>query len=240
MRTMLSRAAMPLLLVSSILSGCATTSSTGDAPLNQENWPICSLLGAAVGGGLGAIESSTAAAYGAGAGLIAGSLICYTLDGDQDNDGVHDRRDRCADTPENTAVFPDGCAQPVYPAAVAEEPAPPQDEVIVLSDQVLFAFDSAELTPDANDLLADIANRLNSNDVIAVKVTGHTDSVGSEAYNQGLSERRAQSVVAFLISQGVASDKISAQGDGESNPVADNDTDAGRAKNRRVEIYVDR
>ncbi len=240
MRTRLSRAAIPLLLVSSVLSGCASTTSTGDEPLNRENWPICTLLGAVAGGGLGAIESSTAAAYGAGFGAIAGSLICYALDGDQDKDGVHDRRDRCADTPENTSVFPDGCPYPVYPAA-AEEPAPvAQDEVIVLSDQVLFAFDSAELTSNAKDLLADIANRLSSGDVISAKVIGHTDSVGSDAYNLGLSERRAQSVVTFLVSQGVDSNKISAEGVGESNPVADNDTDAGRAKNRRVEIYVDR
>ncbi|MNY77910.1 Outer membrane porin F precursor [compost metagenome] len=69
---------------------------------------------------------------------------------------------------------------------------------------------------------------------------GHTDSVGSDAYNQGLSERRAASVVDYLIGQGVAAEKLSSQGFGESKPIEDNGTDAGRAQNRRVEIHVDR
>ncbi|MDT4885035.1 Outer membrane protein A [compost metagenome] len=69
---------------------------------------------------------------------------------------------------------------------------------------------------------------------------GHTDNVGSDHYNQGLSERRAQSVADFLASQGVPADKLTSQGLGESQPVADNDSDEGRAQNRRVEIQVDR
>lgn len=88
MRTRLSRAALPLLLVSSVLSGCVTTSSTGDAPLNQGNWPICTAIGGLAGGGLGAIESSAWAAGGAVAGAVVGTLICYAQDGDQDGDGV--------------------------------------------------------------------------------------------------------------------------------------------------------
>lgn len=179
-------------MVSSVLSGCATTSSTGDAPLNQGNWPLCSAIGALAGGGLGAIESSTWAAGGAVAGALLGAIICYAQDGDEDGDGVFDRRDRCPGTPAGTAVGHNGCPLPQYPASVAAEPAmeqQAQDEVIVLSDlgNVLFAFDSAELTAEARRLLADVSTRLTGASLVAVNVGGHTDSVGSDAYNQGLS-----------------------------------------------------
>lgn len=243
MRTRPSQAVLSLLLVSSVLSGCVSTSSTGDAALNQRNWPICSLIGGAVGGGLGAIESSAWAGGGAVAGALAGGLICYAQDGDQDNDGVHDRRDRCADTPAGSHVFPNGCPYKDDPAAapVVEEPAP-QDEVIVLSDlgNVLFAFDSAELTSEASAVLDQVASRLTGANLVSVRVVGHTDSVGSDGYNQGLSERRAASVVSYLSSHGVPAEKLSSSGQGESQPVADNGTDEGRAQNRRVELFVDR
>ncbi len=210
--------------------------------LNQGNWPICSLIGGLTGGGLGAIESSAWAAGGAAIGALTGGLVCYAQDGDADADGVFDRRDSCPDTPPNTPVNPNGCPLPQYPV-VAQEPVPAaRDEVIVLSDlgNVLFAFDSAELTAQAKGLLADVSNRLTSANLIGVKVAGHTDSVGSTAYNQGLSERRAQSVVDFLVSQGVPANKLTTVGYGESQAVADNATDAGRAQNRRVELHVDR
>lgn len=244
MRTHLLKV-IPFLLVSSVLSGCATTSSTGDAPLNQGNWPLCSAIGALAGGGLGAIESSTWAAGGAVAGAVLGTIICYAQDGDEDDDGVFDRRDRCPGTPAGTPVHHNGCPLPQYPASVAEEPPMEpqvQDEVIVLSDlgNVLFAFDSAELTGEAKRLLADVATRLTGANLVAVKVVGHTDSIGSDAYNQGLSERRARSVADFLVAQGVPADKLSTEGRGESQPVADNGSDAGRAENRRVELYVSR
>ena len=92
MRTQFSKAVVSFLLVSSVLSGCASTSSTGDAALNQGNWPICSAIGALAGGGLGAIESSAWAGGGAAIGALFGGLICYAQDGDEDGDGVHDRQ----------------------------------------------------------------------------------------------------------------------------------------------------
>lgn len=245
MRNSLSRV-LPLLLVSSVLSGCVTTSSTGDAPLNQGNWPLCSALGALAGGGLGAIESSAWAAGGAVAGALVGTLICYAQDGDEDGDGVFDRRDRCPGTPADTPVQHNGCPLPQYPVAAAADPQPvtpaPQDEVIVLSDlgSVLFAFDSAELTADARTLLADVATRLTGASLVSVRVVGHTDSVGSDAYNQGLSERRARSVAHYLGDHGVPAGKLSTEGRGESQPVVDNGSDAGRAQNRRVELHVSR
>jgi len=237
--TALTKAALPVLLVASLLSGCATHSD-GGAPLNQRTWPICSLLGGAVGGGLGAIESSAWAGGGAALGAIAGGLICYAQDGDEDGDGVFDRRDRCPDTPANTPVSHTGCPLPQYPAYEKPVEPEPVQEVITLSDQgsVLFAFDSAELTPAAQQQLQALVGKLSNPAVAQVRVVGHTDSKGTDAYNQSLSERRASSAAEYLINQGVSPQKITSQGKGESEPVADNETDAGRAQNRRVELHL--
>lgn len=236
-----SRALLPVLLVSSVLSGCATTSD-GSSPLNQRTWPVCSVLGGLAGGGLGAIESGAWAAGGGLAGAVAGGLICYALDGDEDGDGVFDRRDRCPDTPANTPVKHNGCPLPNYPAVVkTPEPIPPAaPQVITLSDagDVLFEFDRSDLTPAARTELTALMPQLMAADVVSIKVVGHTDSKGTDAYNQSLSERRAASVVAFVLSQGVPTSKLSSEGRGESEPVDTNDTDAGRAKNRRVEIHL--
>jgi outer membrane protein OmpA-like peptidoglycan-associated protein len=80
--------------------------------------------------------------------------------------------------------------------------------------------------------------RLQGADVSSIKVVGHTDNVGTDAYNQTLSERRANSVADYLLSQGVAPNKVSSEGKGESEPVAENDTEEGRAKNRRVDLHI--
>lgn len=236
-----SRSVLPVLLLGSLLTGCATHSD-GTAPLNQRTWPICSLLGGLVGGGLGAIESAGWAGGGAALGIVTGGLICYAQDGDEDSDGVFDRRDRCPDTPENTEVDHRGCPLPVYPAATkAPEPAP-QTEVITLSDagDVLFDFDKSDLTPAATAQLDTLMDKLRNADVVSIKVIGHTDSKGSDAYNQALSERRASSVASYLLSQGLAPNKLTSEGRGESEPVADNATDEGRAQNRRVELHINR
>lgn len=233
----ITKAALPVLVAASLLSGCATHSD-GSAPLNQRTWPICSLLGGAVGGGLGAIESSAWAGGGAVLGALAGGLICYAQDGDEDGDGVFDRRDRCPDTPANTPVSHNGCPLPQYPPS--EKAPAPAPEVITLNDQgsVMFAYDSADLTPGAQQQLRTLMGKLNDPSVASIKVIGHTDSRGSDAYNQGLSERRASSVAEYLISQGLAPQKITSQGRGEQEPIASNETDAGRAQNRRVELHL--
>ncbi|KNX79724.1 membrane protein [Pseudomonas sp. 250J] len=235
----LSKAALPLVVATSLLTGCATHSD-GSAPLNQRTWPICSLLGGLVGGGLGAIESSAWAAGAGAAGAIAGGLICYAQDGDEDGDGVFDRRDRCPDTPAGTQVNHMGCPLPQYPASAPQPEPAATPEVITLDDQgqVLFAFDSAELTQGAQQRLQGLLPKLNDPGVASVKVIGFTDSVGSDSYNQRLSERRANGVAEYLISQGLALNKVTSQGRGESEPVADNDTDEGRSRNRRVELHL--
>lgn len=235
----LSKAALPLVVATSLITGCATHSD-GSAPLNQRTWPICSLLGGLVGGGLGAIESSSWAAGAGVAGAIAGGLICYAQDGDEDGDGVFDRRDRCPDTPAGTQVNHMGCPLPQYPASAPQPEPTATPEVITLDDegQVLFAFDSAELTQGAQQRLQGLLPKLNDPSVTSVKVIGFTDSVGSDSYNQRLSERRASGVAEYLISQGLAPNKVTSQGRGESEPVADNDTDEGRSRNRRVELHL--
>jgi outer membrane protein OmpA-like peptidoglycan-associated protein len=237
--THLTRTVLPVLLLGSLLTGCATHSD-GTAPLNQRTWPICSVIGGLVGGGLGAIESGGWAAGGAALGILTGGLICYAQDGDEDGDGVFDRRDRCPGTPANTPVEHHGCPLPQYPASVKAEPV--QSEVITLSDagDVLFAFNQSDLTPAAKSQLDSIMGKLQDADVVTIKVVGHTDSVGSDAYNQALSERRASSVAQYLLSQGVAPAKLTSEGKGESQPIADNATDEGRAKNRRVELHINR
>lgn len=239
--SVLSRSVLPVLLAGSLLTGCATHSD-GSAPLNQRTWPICSVIGGLVGGGLGAIENGGWAAGGAALGILTGGLICYAQDGDEDGDGVFDRRDRCPDTPPNTPVDHRGCPLPQYP--VTEKPAEPapQSEVIILSDagNVLFAFDKSDLTPAAKSQLDALMDKLRNTDVVSIKVIGHTDSKGTDAYNQALSERRASSVAAYLLSQGLAPEKLTSEGRGEREPIADNETEEGRAQNRRVELHINR
>ncbi|MGH8462808.1 MAG: OmpA family protein, partial [Pseudomonas sp.] len=86
--------------------------------------------------------------------------------------------------------------------------------------------------------LQSLMSKLNDPGVVNIKIMGHTDSQGADDYNQALSERRASSVAEYLISQGLAPSKVTSQGRGEREPVADNDTEAGRAQNRRVDLHL--
>jgi len=113
------------------------------------------------------------------------------------------------------------------------------DEIVVtMAQDILFATDSATLRPDLRRDLQAIAANLQRYPDSAIIVTGHTDSTGTMAYNQSLSERRADSVAAVLIESGVSSRRVVARGAGQTRPVASNDTAAGRAQNRRVEIVI--
>ncbi|WP_447788605.1 OmpA family protein [Pseudomonas farris] len=227
------RTALPLVLLTSVLTGCAG--------LQKTDWPTCAAVGGVIGAGLGATEST---AWAGGGALFVGSMAaayCWVHgDGDEDGDGVPDSRDKCPGTPKGVQVDADGCPPPA-PAPVVEETAVVKEEVIVIRD-VHFQFDSAKLTPADKDVLSTIATRLKQESSSAqLTVTGHTDSVGSDAYNQKLSDRRAHSVVEYLISQGVPrSSFVSVTGAGESQPVADNKTADGRAMNRRTEIKINR
>jgi outer membrane protein OmpA-like peptidoglycan-associated protein len=103
---------------------------------------------------------------------------------------------------------------------------------------VTFAFDSAALNPQFNDVLAKVAQTLTEFDQTVIQIAGHTDSTGAHAYNMKLSEQRAGSVKSFLAGRGVPTQRMQTVGAGPDHPIADNSTEAGRAENRRVEITI--
>ena len=130
------------------------------------------------------------------------------------------------------------CRDAVY-AALAELEAPVEEALpdrISLSADVLFDFDKAEIKPEFTAEIDAAAELLLANPDVTVRIDGHTDSIGTEEYNQGLSERRAEAVAAYLEAAGVSRDRMTVAGFGETQPVASNDTAEGRALNRRVEI----
>jgi len=104
---------------------------------------------------------------------------------------------------------------------------------------VLFDFDKSAIKPEAAAILDRLVTFMNENKEKKVSLAGHTDSIGTEAYNLKLSERRVNSVRDYVVKKGVAGSRVSGQGFGESKPIADNRTKEGRAKNRRVEIKVE-
>jgi OOP family OmpA-OmpF porin len=121
----------------------------------------------------------------------------------------------------------------VVPAPVALVPAPaavlPMPQKMSFSADALFAFDKSELKPDGKVMLEDLARQLKGASYDAIFVTGHADRLGRDAYNQKLSERRADTVKAFLVSQNIAADRVSAKGMGETQPV----TKAGDCKGNK-------
>lgn len=178
-------------------------------------------------------------------------------DPDSDGDGVVDSKDKCPGTPAGRKVNADGCeldsdgdgivdgvdkCPTVYaktadgcplPAAAAE-PAPVPQKLAL--EGVNFDYDQASLRPESQGKLDEAAETLNKWGTVNVEVAGHTDSMGGDEYNMDLSQQRAEAVRNYLIGKGVAAERLTAKGYGESQPVADNDTDEGRFKNRRVEL----
>lgn len=131
---------------------------------------------------------------------------------------------------------PPSCDSPATAGAGAMAGCGPGDQFVLRG--VNFEFDQARLTTNAKALLDPVATELVARPAIDIEIQGHTDSKGTDAYNQKLSERRAQSVVQYLEDKGVAGSRMEAVGYGESRPVADNATDEGRELNRRVELKV--
>jgi len=117
------------------------------------------------------------------------------------------------------------------------KPKPVAEKVTFAAD-VLFDFDKSVVKPDGKSKLDDLANKVRGINLEVVIGIGHADSIGSDAYNQKLSVRRAESVKAYMVSKGIEPNRIYTEGKGEKQPVADNKTREGRAKNRRVEIEV--
>jgi outer membrane protein OmpA-like peptidoglycan-associated protein len=110
--------------------------------------------------------------------------------------------------------------------------------VVTFDTGILFDFDSSQLRPTARSNLQQLADNLARHERTDVLILGHTDSTGSEDYNQRLSERRASSAANYVISLGVAGERVSTRGMGETDPVASNDTADGRQQNRRVEVVI--
>lgn len=144
---------------------------------------------------------------------------------DSDNDGVPDQNDRCPGTLQGLATDNRGCAATAAQSSVRLE-------------GVTFELDSARLTAAATQTLRRVAEALRGEPNLRAEIAGHTDSTGSDEYNQRLSQQRAESALEFLVSQGIDRSRLVARGYGETRPVADNGTAAGRERNRRVEFNV--
>jgi OOP family OmpA-OmpF porin len=170
---------------------------------------------------------------------------------DQDRDGVLDASDRCPFTPEGIEVDSNGCALDAdgdgVPDYLDKCPGTPAGTVVdtngcglalVKLSGIHFKFDSASLTADAKGILDRAISSIKANESQNLVVEGHTDSTGPDTYNLGLSQRRAKSVVNYLVSKGINGSRLNAKGLGENSPAASNATREGRAANRRVEIYA--
>lgn len=151
-------------------------------------------------------------------------------------------------TPATAAPGCDGAIVPVVapapaPAPVAAAPAvvpvaPPAATKVTYAADAFFDFDKSVIKPAGKEKLDDLIGKIKEINLEVIIAVGHTDSVGSDSYNQKLSVRRSEAVKAYLVSKGIDASRVYTEGKGEKQPVASNKTAEGRAKNRRVEIEV--
>ncbi len=152
-------------------------------------------------------------------------------DPDRDKDGIPNEIDACPDLPGPKSNDPrtSGCPRVFI-----------KNSQIQILEQPKFDFDKASIRPESDSLLTEVAKVMNEHpEVKHVRVEGHTDSIGSSAYNKKLSGQRAQSVVNWLVAQGVARERLTSVGMGKESPMVPNDSDANRALNRRVEFHIE-
>jgi len=171
---------------------------------------------------------------------------------DSDGDGVSDGKDKCPNTPKGAKVGPDGCELdgdkdgvvdrldecPNSAAGVQVDIKGCEIKAVIRLPGVNFQTNSDRLVAGAANVLNDAVATLKKNPTITVEVAGHTDSDGAADYNESLSTRRAATVRDYLATNGIAGDRMSVRGYGESQPVADNTTRAGKAQNRRVVLRI--
>ncbi len=204
------------LTVALLATGCAT----------HRRWGMC-----AVGGGL----------LGATAGGVGAGVIRYN----SGSNGVASDRTTAAASAIGAATggiigavlghyICDPIDEPVAQAAPVEAPPAAGTEILELRG-THFAFDSAKLKPEGEAILDQAVAVMNKHPQITVSIEGHTDSIGSDAYNMGLGQRRADSVESYLVAQGISACRLSTVSFGEGKPAASNDTEEGRAQNRRIE-----
>jgi outer membrane protein OmpA-like peptidoglycan-associated protein len=202
-------------LVALLVSACATNPETGQREMTKTGKGAA--IGAAAGAVLGGVsggDRGKRAAIGAAAGAAIGAGVGKYMQNQEEK-----LRQQTAGT--GVEVSRQG-----------------NDVVLNMPSHVTFATDSAQISPAFQSTLDQVASTISEYADTRVQIAGHTDSTGSESYNQQLSERRAQAVANYLIGRGVAGSRISTVGYGETQPVASNDTVEGRQQNRRVEIVL--
>lgn len=200
----------------SLTSACVTNPETGNQRISKA---AIGGIGGVVGGYLlgdilGGRNDRTAKIVGAGLGGLAGAGIGYYMDEQEKK-----LREQTAGTGIDVTREGDNL-------------------ILNMPSNVTFAVDSSAIQPNFQETLGSVANTLSQYEKSYVDIFGHTDSTGSDAYNQSLSVRRADSVANFLSNSGVQRARLATQGFGESQPVASNSTEEGRAANRRVEIKI--
>lgn len=201
-------AVVAITLAGGSLTGCSSLNQT------QRGAVIGAAAGGAVGAAVGRATGSTArgAIIGAAVGGTAGAVIGAQMD---------KQKDELAGDLENARVERYG-----------------EGLLITFESGLLYDFDSDVVKPTARANLTDLANSLRRYPDTEVLIVGHTDSDGAETYNMNLSQRRATAAKNFLVTQGIPTDRIRTQALGESEPIAANDTEAGKALNRRVEVAI--
>jgi outer membrane protein OmpA-like peptidoglycan-associated protein len=206
--TNMLRNSAAIIAMTAMLGGCSSLNQT------QRGAVIGAAAGGAVGAAVGTATGSTArgAIIGAAVGGTAGAVIGAQMDR---------QRAELARELEGAQVERYG-----------------EGLLITFASGLLFDFDSDVVRGNARTNLTNLANSLREYPETEVLIVGHTDNVGTATYNQGLSERRAAAARAFLVSQGVQANRIRTQGMGLREPVASNETEAGRAQNRRVEVAI--
>ncbi len=197
-----------LAFLSMVFAGCASMSGV------QRGAVIGAGGGAAAGAVIGKATGSTArgAIIGAAVGGAAGALIGRQMD---------------KQAQELAVSIPGATVQRVG-----------EGIVVTFDSGILFGFDSDALSSAARENLRNLAESLQRNGHTEVLLVGHTDGVGSDSYNQALSERRAQAATNYLVSLGLSSARVRSAGRGKSEPIASNETEAGRQENRRVEVAI--
>lgn len=206
----ITRFTLSIALVGLLASGCKTMNRT------QKGAVIGAAGGGVVGGVIGRAAGNTAmgAIIGAAVGGTAGAIIGRKMDKQAEEMGK------------------------VLGSETAEVKREGEGIVINFKEKVLFGFDRSDLNSNAQTNLTKLVDVLQKYPDTNIEIIGHTDSKGTDAYNQALSERRANAVVSYLRDRGISSTRLTAKGMGKTDPVATNDTEEGRAQNRRVEFVI--
>jgi outer membrane protein OmpA-like peptidoglycan-associated protein len=233
------RVLITAIVIATLLPGCEYGRRYINKPWGNGTWipaAVCAAVGAGVGVGVQALRSQGSNTVtlpdgttqvqegpqydywkGAAVGAPAGAVLCGLV---------------------GHAIFDEEPPTPTpIPTPTPEPPPPPSSKRIVLRG-VNFDFDESAVRPDSRPILDEAAEVLREHPDVDIAVEGYTDDIGTEEYNEGLAIRRAQAVFRYLVNHGVAPERMEVIGYGESHPVATNETEAGRAQNRRVELHV--